>query len=47
MVMVEVPDVPAFTDTLVGLAVSVKSWTVIVTVAVWVIPLLVPVTMIV
>ncbi len=49
IVMVDVPDMPAFTVTLVGLAVMVKSWTWNVTVAEWnavpVCPLpLVPVT---
>jgi len=42
--MVEVPVAPARTVTLVGLAVTVKSLTVIVTVAVWVMDPLVPVT---
>jgi hypothetical protein len=43
-VMVDVPVVPARTVTLVGLAAIVKSWTVNVTVAVWVRLPLVPVT---
>ncbi len=43
-VMVEVPAVPALTATLVGLAVTVKSVTVKVTVAVRESPALVPVT---
>ena len=43
-VMVEVAAVPALTATLVGLAVTVKSVTITVTVAVWVSDPLVPVT---
>ncbi len=43
-VIVEVPAIPALTVTLVGLAVTVKSLTVTVTVAVWVREPLVPVT---
>lgn len=34
-VIVEVPEAPALTMTVVGLAAIVKSWTVYVTVAVW------------
>jgi len=43
-VMVDVPAVPAFTVTAVGLAAIVKSWTVKVTVAEWDSVPLVPVT---
>jgi len=43
-VIVDAAAVPAFTATLVGLAVTEKSWIVTVTVAVWVRPLLEPVT---
>lgn len=43
-VIVEVPVAPALTVTDVGLAVTVKSWTVTVTVAVRVKPALVPLT---
>lgn len=43
-VIVEVAVDPAFAEVLVGLAVTLKSWLVMVTVAVWVIPPLVPVT---
>lgn len=43
-VMVEVPEAPARIVTVVGLAVIVKSWTVKVTVALWVVEPLVPVT---
>ena len=44
IVIVEVPAVPAFVETAVGLADMVKSWTVTVTVAVWDSVPLVPVT---
>jgi hypothetical protein len=44
VVMVEVPEAPARTVTLVGLAETAKSWTVYVTVAEWDNELLVPVT---
>ncbi len=43
-VMVEVADAPALAVTLVGLSVKVKSWVVTVTLVLWVIPLLLPVT---
>jgi len=44
IVIVEVPAAPVFTLTDVGLAAIVKSWTVNVTVAVWGVEPLVPVT---
>ncbi len=43
-VIIEAPEAPAMTVTLVGLAVTVKSWTVTVTVAVRERPALAPVT---